>query len=562
MDEPRGARLRDELSMPGFVIGIVGCVILTAASAYTALKLGSLPWPTIFTSITALLVLRACGRHSVTEANVTQIVMSAGSMVAGGLAFTIPGAWMLGLSDGIGWMQMLMVAVAGTLLGLVCTMLIRRRFVDNSDLEYPIGTAAAETLKAAREGGSTGRRLFASMGIAGAWAVLRDGMHLLPARLFALDIPGVAFGLNNSPMWLSMGFLVGFVPVSFWLASALFANFGLVVGASSLGLWSVEAAGGIVRSLGMGLMMGAGLGVVVKDVLYRLVITRLLGSRRMGGSDPEGRNDWTGDIKGHRDIGMLALLVAAATLIVGVGLGLGPVPTVLIVLLSFVTTTMSAQSVGQTGVDPMEVFGLIVLLCVAAVSSLSQVGLFLVAGIITVTCGLAGDVMADFKTGALLGNNPRVLWKAQALGATVGVFVSVATMVAIRAAYGADAFGLGKEFVSTQASVVATMVTGVPSVPAFAMGLASGVVLYCMGLPAIMMGLGVYLPFYMSVPAFLGGLVKLVLDGRARHRSQAGDERADDVPQGDGIVVASGVLGGESIVGVVIALATILGGMG
>ncbi len=557
----QGARLRDELSVPGFVIGIVGCVILTATSAYTALKLGSLPWPTIFTSITALLLLRAFGRRSVTEANVTQIVMSAGSMVAGGLAFTIPGAWMLGLSDDISWMQMLMVAAAGTLLGLVCTMLIRRRFVDNSDLRYPIGTAAAETLKATREGGSTGRKLFASMGAAGTWAVLRDGVHLLPARLFTLDIPGVAFGLNNSPMWLSMGFLVGIVPVSFWLASALFANFGLVVGASSLGLWSVEAAGGIVRSLGMGLMMGAGLGVVIKDVLYRLVIARLVHGSQ-DGATPERRDDWAGDIRGRRDIGMLALLVAAATLVVGVGLGLGPVPTALIVLLSFVTTTMSAQSVGQTGVDPMEVFGLIVLLCVAAVSDLSQVGLFFVAGVITVTCGLAGDVMADFKTGSLLGNDPRVLWKAQALGATVGVFVSVATMVAIRTAYGTDAFGLGKEFVSTQASVVATMVTGVPSVPAFAVGLASGIVLYCLGLPAIMMGLGVYLPFYMSVPAFLGGLVKLVLDRCARRTARADDGRTGDALQEDGMVVASGVLGGESIVGVIIALVSILAGMG
>ncbi|MEE0026549.1 MAG: OPT/YSL family transporter, partial [Atopobiaceae bacterium] len=103
----------DKLSVVGIAIGIVGCVIITASSVYTALKMGALPWPTIFTSITALVLLRAFGRTSLNEANVTQIIMSAGSMVAGGLAFTIPGIWMLGLADNTSWSDMLFVALAG-----------------------------------------------------------------------------------------------------------------------------------------------------------------------------------------------------------------------------------------------------------------------------------------------------------------------------------------------------------------------------------------------------------------------------------------------------------------
>ncbi|WP_179185041.1 OPT/YSL family transporter, partial [Collinsella vaginalis] len=141
---PRAA----QLGPAGIAIGVVGCVIITASSVYTALKMGSLPWPTIFTSITALVLLRAVGRRSLNEANITQVIMSAGSMVAGGLAFTVPGIWMLGFADSVSIVELLAVALAGTLLGLVCTALIRRRFVDESDLEYPIGTAAAETLQA------------------------------------------------------------------------------------------------------------------------------------------------------------------------------------------------------------------------------------------------------------------------------------------------------------------------------------------------------------------------------------------------------------------------------
>lgn len=584
MDENgRRTRLRDELSVPGFVIGIIGCVILTATSAYTALKMGALPWPTIFTSVTSLLLLRAFGRRDIAEANVTQIVMSAGSMVAGGLAFTIPGVWMLGLPGKVSWWEMLFVALAGTLLGLVCTALIRRRFVDDSTLSYPIGTAAAETLKAAQVGGSTGIRLFGSMGLAGLWCVLRDGLNVLPQFFLQLTTPGVNFAIYNSPMLLSMGYLVGFVPMLFWLGGGVVANLGLIAGATAAGAWSVEVAQKIVKSLGMGLMMGAGIAVVLKDVLPQLMGIRHGRSDTTKGkpaddeqgsssshSAPVGdRARWASDVRGKSDAGFLALLTALAALTACFGLSLGPIPTVIIVILSFVTTIMSAQSTGQTGIDPMEIFGLIVLLLVAAVSNLSQLSLFFVAGIITVACGLAGDVMSDFKTGSILGNNPRTLWKAQALGALIGVFVAVATMVAIEQAYGPDTFGPNRPFIATQASVVATMVSGIPSVPAFMVGLVAGIVIYCLGLPAMMVGLGVYLPLYMTVTASLGAAIKLVLDKRAARRrnglrgSEGGDRSVDETPaQDDGIVVASGVLGGESIVGVTIAFVTIVRNLG
>ncbi|MFC2338943.1 MAG: OPT/YSL family transporter [Olsenella sp.] len=586
MDENgRRTRLRDELSVPGFVIGIIGCVILTATSAYTALKMGALPWPTIFTSVTSLLLLRAFGRRDIAEANVTQIVMSAGSMVAGGLAFTIPGVWMLGLPGKVSWWEMLFVALAGTLLGLVCTALIRRRFVDDSTLSYPIGTAAAETLKAAQVGGSTGIRLFGSMGLAGLWCVLRDGLNVLPQFFLQLTTPGVNFAIYNSPMLLSMGYLVGFVPMLFWLGGGVVANLGLIAGATAAGAWSVEVAQKIVKSLGMGLMMGAGIAVVLKDVLPQLMGIRHDRGNTTGGkpvdneqgslaSGPHGtpvgdRARWASDVRGKSDAGFLALLTALAALTACFGLSLGPIPTVIIVILSFVTTIMSAQSTGQTGIDPMEIFGLIVLLLVAAVSNLSQLSLFFVAGIITVACGLAGDVMSDFKTGSILGNNPRTLWKAQALGALIGVFVAVATMVAIEQAYGPDTFGPNRPFIATQASVVATMVSGIPSVPAFMVGLVAGIVIYCLGLPAMMVGLGVYLPLYMTVTASLGAAIKLVLDKRAARRrnslrgSEGGDRSVDETPaQDDGIVVASGVLGGESIVGVTIAFVTIVRNLG
>lgn len=549
---------REQLSLAGIVVGCVGCVIITASSVYTALKMGALPWPTIFTSITALVVLRALGRRSLNEANITQVIMSAGSMVAGGLAFTIPGIWMLGLDEQVGLPQLLAVALAGTLLGLVCTALIRRRFVEESDLEYPIGTAAAQTLLASSAGGATGKKLFGSMALAGIWCALRDVAGAIPAMIGALPIPGVSFALYNSPMLCSVGFLVGGAAVAFWFAGALIGNFGIIVGGSAAGLWDVATAQGIVSSLGMGLMMGSGLGVVVKDILPKAA--GYLKRGRAAGT-AQGADDKPGLLSGltRMDAGALGLLTAAAACLACLVLGLSPIAAVVVVALAFVTTIMSAQSVGQTGIDPMEIFGLIVLLVIAAMGEHDQVKLFFVAAIIAIACGLAGDVMSDFKTGAIIGTNPRDLWRGQAIGSLLGCVVSVAVMAALLGAYGADAFGPGKLFVSAQASVVATMVSGIPSVAGFGIGIIAGIALYCLGIPSMMLGLGIYLPFYMSLTAAVGALIKAVYDRVGSRRGDAAE--AETTHEESGIIVASGILGGESIVGVVIALISVASGM-
>lgn len=579
-EQPMRRVLRGQLSVAGILIGCVGCVIITASSVYTALKMGSLPWPTIFTSITALVLLRAVGRTSLNEANITQVIMSAGSMVAGGLAFTIPGVWILGVADEVSVGEMLGVALAGTLLGLVCTAVIRRRFVEESDLEYPIGTAAAETLLASRDGGATGKRLFGSMAVAGIWCVARDVLGLIPVLVGQLGVPGVAIGLQLSPMRWAVGFLAGRRSIIWWAIGAAVGWLGIVAGGTALGLADVPTAQGIVSSLGMGLMMGSGAGVVVKDVVLPLARRHVFARAHEGAGDTGSVSPLRTVLSSHGGAtgasgscgtcgeadpaapaptaprGLLALMVAAAALVLGIVLRLEPAVCVVIVALSFVTAAMSAQSVGQSGIDPMEIFGLIVLLFVAAFSASTQVQLFFVAGVIAVACGLAGDVMSDFKTGQIIGTDPRVLWVGQAIGALLGTVVAVAAMVALVAAYGTDAFGTDAIFVAAQANVVATMVTGVPSAPAFAAGLAAGCALYLAGIPAMMVGLGVYLPFYMSFSTVVGAVMRWVYDRVAAARGADADAAEEA-----GVVVASGVLGGESIVGVIIAFASVATGL-
>ncbi len=554
---------KGQLTLRGVCIGCIGCVIITASSAYMALKMGALPWPIVFAAIVSLFFLKAVSKGSATlnEANVTHTVMSAGAMVAGGLAFTIPGAWMLGMADQISLTHMLIIALAGVAMGLVCTALLRKHFVDDAELEFPIGQAAAQTLVAGEAGGKMGKKLFGAMGFAGVFTALRDGLAVIPAMVAQLPIPGVAFGLYLSPMMLAVGFLVGTGAVVAWFAGAVLGNFGIIVGGSAAGLWDTATGQAIVSSLGMGVMMGCGVAVVFKDIIPKgASLLRERGKKSNAGAF--GLTATSTMARPAKQVkltaGLMACATAAVAVVISMGLGLGPVVSVVLVLLTFVATAMSAQSVGQTGIDPMEIFGLIALLVIAAFAEVAQVQLFFIAAVVAVACGLAGDVMNDFKAGRMLGTNPQAQIAGQAIGGVLGAFVSVAVMFVLLEAYGAEAFGAGGTFVAAQASVVATMVSGIPHVPAFLIGLAAGFVLYCLGLPSMMIGLGIYLPFYMSLTAFLGCMAKVLYDIVCKRRAAglSEEERAAKLAaqQESGLVVASGLLGGESIVGILFAL--------
>jgi uncharacterized oligopeptide transporter (OPT) family protein len=318
----------------------------------------------------------------------------------------------------------------------------------------------------------------------------------------------------------------------------------------------------------MGVMMGCGVAVIVKDIIpkgiggikARMSQSKVVGltAEGMVASQGAGKDSAAAGAGATKRGAMIVALLALIAAVCCMFLGLPPIVSVLVVLLTFVTCAMSAQSVGQTGIDPMEIFGLIVLLLVAAFAQMPAVQLFFIAAVVAVACGLAGDVMNDFRAGYVLGTSPKAQWVGQAIGAVVGSIVAVLALQVLLSAYGPDAFGTGAQFVAAQASVVASMVTGVPSVPAFVLGLVAGFVLQCVGFPAMMFGLGIYLPFYMSLTAFVGAMIKVVFNQikKFKHKNLTEEERAakDAKSEETALVVATGLLGGESIMGIILAL--------
>lgn len=542
--ETKGIRyassFREQLTLRGMIIGSLGAVILTMSSMYVALKLGALPWPIIFVALVSMFFLKLLGNTNINEINVTHTAMSAGAMTAGAMAFTLPGIFILNPQADLNLLKLIFIVLGGVLLGLIFTALIRNYFVVTRQLPYPMGQAAAETLIAGDEGGKKSAALFLSMAAAGLFTFFRDGLPLIrlkplfPAAFLNQKLMGYGSltGIWLSPMLIAVGYVIGPVFVGVWFLGAIIGDFGILVGGNALGLWDTATAAAVKSSLGIGLMVGTGIGIIVKGILPKAkeIFGPMFSKKTLG----------QGFISLRWAPVLMVLLAALFTAVCG----MGPVASIITIFGVWLATAMSAQMVGQTGINPMEVFGIIVLLAAKAVSSIGQTEAFFVAAVVAVGCGLAGDVMNDFKAGHILKSDPKAQWIAQCIGGIVGAFVSVGVFYVILTAYGTDIFGPEKMFAAPQAGAVAAMVGGIPHLTSFLIGLGAGCLLYLLNFPVMTLGLGVYLPFYLSLTAFIGGVLKFIF--KWEKKKNAGEDR--------GLIIASGLLGGEAVVGVLLAL--------
>lgn len=558
------ARPAKGLTARALIIGGLGSIVITASSLFVALKMGALPWPIVFAALVSVAFLRLCKSKNLHEANVCHAAMSAGAMVAGGLAFTLPGLWILGAhTQGLGdlsFYQILFTALCGTAVGLVISASLQPLFIREKRLAYPIGTSAAQTLLATNKTGAKDAKvLFGTMGASGVFALLRDNLGLMPAVWSTGTVaPGITLGIMNSPMMAAVGFIIGTVPALVWFLGAVISLVGIGILLPAANIISVEAISGWQTSLGLGLMMGTGAGAVVVNVIPA-ALKRLRAHKTAEKPTTSTQATDSGALRMPFKWG--AFIMAAIAAVMCIVLHFPLLASVLVILSAWFCGYISAWLTGTTGVNPMEIFGVLILLLVQLFfHDLSLVTLFLGAAIVAVSCGMVGDVMNDLKAGDELRTDPRDQYIGMVIGGLIGAFVASILLFALFKAYGPNAFGPESFFVAAQASVVATMAGGIPVMPVFLAGIAIGFALALSKLPVMTLGLGVYLPFYISAAAFLGALIHLVLQKRNRAQQVPSNLRADK--ENTYVAAASGILGGESLVGVVTALIAVITTLG
>ncbi len=576
-----------EFSLKSLAFGILFGILFGAANAYLGLRAGltiSTSIPVAVLTVAVFRLLRSGGvGTSVLEANLSQTVGSASSSVASGVIFTLPALFLWGLAPSL--LQMTLLAMCGGLLGILFMVPLRHFLIEreHGHLPYPEGTACAEVLVASEEGGSRAHNVFRGLAAGGLVKLLTSWLKVVPSEV-DFRIPFLRkgqVGLDVSAALFGVGYILGprigaimvgggllswlvIIPLIAWAGAKAGVpiypeTVHAIVDMSPGAIWSRY-----VRYIGAGAVATGGLITLVKSLPMMLesfrVGTRQLRERLAEG--PAGRVARTAQDLPLKVIGAgLVLLVAVMSLVPQVFsalTGVGPrlLAAVLVVIAAFFFVTVSSRIVGLVGVTSNPTSGMTI------ATLLATSGVFLVLGwtgdagkaaaltvgcVVAIAASIAGDTSQDLKTGFLLGATPR----RQQVGELVGVLTS-AVFVCLAVLMLDKAFGFGTaELPAPQATLMKLVIEGVlqSSLPwdLVAIGVAIALVVELLGIPSLPFAVGVYLPVTTMVPVFLGGMLRKWAEHSAADEDEAGERRER------GVLFGSGLVGGEGLMGVVIA---------
>ncbi len=578
-----------EFTLKALFFGVLFGVLFGAANAYLGLRAGltiSTSIPVAVMTVAAFRALRSLGGSAtILEANLSQTVGSASSSVASGVIFTLPALFLWGLHPPL--LQMTLLAMAGGLLGVLFMIPLRRFLIEreHGKLPYPEGTACAHVLVANESGGGHARPVLIGLG-AGmlyktltGWArVLADEAHLRLPFLRKGEL-----GMDLSPALFGVGYILGpriaavmvgggllsslvIIPAIDWWGQGrppLYPEQVLTIAEMSAGqIWTRY-----VRYIGAGAVAAAGIMTLIRSLPVMMQSFRIgaheLRQRVEGGTGgaiaaaPRTARDlplkWVGI--GIVAIGLVLTLVEAPFGALDHAVE-RLVAALCVIVFAFFFVTVASRIVGLVGVTSNPTSGM----TIAAL--LGTAGVFLVMGwtdlngkaaaltvgcVVAIAASIAGDTSQDLKTGFLLGATPR----NQQLGELVGVLTS-ATFVCLSVLLLAETFGFGsEELPAPQATLMKLVIDGVldQNLPwgLVAIGVGIAVVAELFRIPSLPFAVGVYLPVSTMTPIFFGGLLRLVLERSARDDGQRAERRDR------GVLLGSGFVGGEGLLGVAIA---------
>ena len=516
-----------QLTVRGAVTGILGLFIITVSSMYVALRMGALPWPTVFVTVLSMSILGRFKGTTLQEINVTHTLMSAGAMVAGGLAFTIPGLWIINPDAQIPFLPILIMAVCGAILGTLLSALYRKNLIEGQQLDYPIGQAAYNTLVTGLKKGKDSLKLFIPMAASAVFTFMRDLFGWIPpvVTIFSGSSHVAPISVWISPMAIAIGAMIGKVFALLWFGGAILAFLVITPIGIGAGWFSDLGVADLFRqNLGIGLLIGTGIAVFVKAMI-EIVKKRKSGNSKVRFSKSA--------------VLSVSCVLLFAVILMAVGTEMTVLQAVLAIIGVCLTCLLSGMITGMSGVNPMEVFGMLVLLLIQVIWHPTLLVLFLTAGLVSVACGLSGDVMNDLKSGHMLKTDPKQQILAEGIGGVIGAAISVCVLFVMHKSFG----GFGTDALpAPQARAVASMASGLGSSPVFYIGIAIGLVLFLFNVPASAIGLGIYLPSYISMIVGIGYIISAV----AKKITKASDRSMS--------LVSSGLLGGEGISGVIIAI--------
>ncbi|MBW2456080.1 MAG: oligopeptide transporter, OPT family [Deltaproteobacteria bacterium] len=586
-----------ELTLLAVGLGIVLSLIMCAANVYVGLYAGMTVSAAIPASVISMGVLRGLLRRgTILENNVVHTIASSGESLAAGIIFTVPALVLLGIWTTFNYWETTLIAMAGGVMGVVMMIPLRKpMIIEQKELRFPEGVACAEVLKAGDRGGAQMLGIFAALGIGALFKALITVGGLFRGSVewaWRIGRTGFYVGTDISPMLMAVGFIVGWEVSLLVFVGGAISFVGaipvLALGADFAGHNPAEVLMGVwdakIRFLGIGAMVVAGCYSIVKIAgsMGAALRTAFRGLRGLEDTSSLPRTEQ--GITGRTLFGLMGLCVLLSGTVYFImtrSVVTTGITTVAMFILAFFFVAVASYIVGLVGSSNSPVSGMTICTVLLTAGLLLMLGYtgkegmlatLGVAGVVCCAACTAGDICQDLKIGQILGATPRRLQIGEIIGTLLPAFIIAPVMTLLHSAYGIGT--PAREGVpalkAPQGVMFEKLVGGIfgsdKDIPwdLVGWGAAIGVAAILIDrfflepkktkfrLHAMPLAVGMYLPWTVTFPILIGGIVYKVVEGRSKARGDSEEQQQSSIHRG--LLFSSGLVAGEAIMGILIAL--------
>lgn len=585
------ARSYKEVTTYSVAMGLVMAVIFSAACAYLGLKIGQVFEAAIPIAIIAAGISGATRKKDALGQNVIiQSIGACSGVIVAGAIFTLPALYILQSTHPeitVNFTQIFLSSLLGGFLGILFFIPFRKYFVKDMHGKYPFPEATATTQvlasgqSASKSGGGQAKLLVIAALIGGIydycvatfgwWAETITTQAYTWGQALA-DKFKVAFSSNTTAAVLGMGYIVGLRYSFIIFAGSIFVWWIIIPLMGTYGAPQIQAMGpdqifkDYARLMGIGGIAMAGIIGIIKSFPIIRQAVGLAGREMRGGAGARRTIRWQTDISMKH----ITYFIILALVAVFIFFWLGVIHTfwqaliawVVVVLISFLFTTVAANAIAIVGSNPVSGMTLMTLIISSGIfvaigldGTSGMVSAMVVGGVVCTALAMAGGFVTDLKIGYWLGSTPRKqeTWKF------AGTLVSAATVggviMMLNQVYGFDGpNALQAPQANAMAKVIEPMMMG-GETPwlLYIAGAVLAVILNWLGVPALAFCMGMFLPLSLNTPLLVGGIVSWLVAHSSKDQEVC-KQRTDR-----GTLISSGLIAGGALFGVFAAVTIMCG---
>lgn len=592
-----GEKKYPELNAWTIVWGIIMAIIFSAATAYAGLRFGQVFEAAIPISIIAVGASVIAKRKSALSENVLiQSIGASSGVVVAGAIFTLPAIYIIqeknpGMEINVNFLQIFLASLIGGFLGILFLIPFRKYFVSDMHGKYPFpeATASTEILVSGAKGGSQLKLLLISGLVGGLYdffmTTFQFWSETISTRMtgwgerLAMDHKFV-FNLSGTGILLGTGYLIGLKYaaiicagsfLTWWVIVPLLGQYGIADGEVLMSTMDPQAIyANYARLIGIGGIAMAGiLGVIKSAGVIKTSMSTIFKSNK-GAAETEQQKV----LRTQRDIsmkiilfGFLGLAVVMALFFAFGGLQMNVkqviVGLLIVFIFAFLFTTVAATAIATVGSNPVS--GMTMMTLILSSFILAAVGLngtagmvtaLIVGGIVCSALAMAGGFITDLKIGYWIGTSPYKQQAFKFIGTLVSALTVGGVIIILSKAYGygyAPGADATEALVAPQANAMASIVQplmsgeGTPWI-LYIVGAVMALLLDMIGIPALAFSLGMFIPLGLNTPLLVGGAIAWYVSTRSKD-AELNKQRKDK-----GTLLASGLLAGAAIMGVISAI--------